>query len=254
VLSPDGRWLAFRSADGKTIRLWNVVGKEQVAIPNEISTVYGLSRDGETLAAFGRGPSAALQLWDRRRSTLLHEFPVVDPDAVMLSLDASTMAVIQADGTGTTISIWDGRSGKRQAVIHRDDREVVTTLSPDGTKVATVDGQGAVRLWNTQTGSLEASCLLPSGRRVGLRFFPDGKSILVGYSCEHLPFWRHAKISVRNTETLEEQVVLWRKDLRWRTVAMALAFAGWIAWVVVHHRRGRRGTIAQAEQSQEANP
>ena len=84
--------------------------------------------------------------------------------------------------------------------------------------------------------------------RIGLRFFPDGRSILVGYSCEDLPLWRHAKISVRNTDTLEEEVVLWRKDLRWQTATMALAFAGWLAWLVGRHRRRRRGSIAQADQ------
>ena len=251
VLSPDGKWLAFRSADGKTIRLWNVLEKKQVATvkpPNEISSVYGLSLDGKTLAAFRGGPSAALQLWDMRRSTLLHEFPVAYPEAVMLSLDGSTLALVQPRGTRTTISTWNVRSGKRQAVIHNDNWVVATALSPDGTKMATADRQGAIKLWNAQTGSLQASRPQPPGQRVGLRFFPDGRSILVGYSCEDLPLWRHAKISVRNTETLEEEVVLWRKDLRWQTATMALAFAGWLAWLVGRHRRRRRGSIAQADQ------
>ena len=53
-------------------------------------------------------------------------------------------------------------------------------FSPDGAILATGDGAGMVRLWNTQTGELKAAVQAHTNWAFSVAWSPDGKSFVTG--------------------------------------------------------------------------
>ena len=53
-------------------------------------------------------------------------------------------------------------------------------FSPDGTILATGDGTGTVRLWNTRTGELKAAVQAHTNWAFSVAWAPDGKFLYVG--------------------------------------------------------------------------
>jgi WD40 repeat protein len=77
-------------------------------------------------------------------------------------------------------SVWDLAAGRQLLSVPQfiDSRQRIVAFSPDGRRVAEVDCQGTVQLWDSATGENRATC--PIGIPVhDLAFTPDGR-ILVG--------------------------------------------------------------------------
>ncbi len=107
-------------------------------------------------------------------------------------LDANTLA---GDARDSTIKLWDIRSGERKRVAKlgtiMEPSAVgavapsftglgISALSPNGKTVATGRADGAVELWDSETGKLMRTLLGPAGPGSGVNaiaFSPDGKTL-----------------------------------------------------------------------------
>lgn len=75
-----------------------------------------------------------------------------------------------------TLRLWSGQSTSALA------------FTPDGTLLATVDHDDAIRLWNPATGTLVHRFPLPNSRAAALAFSPDGKLLAGSNGYGHVAF------------------------------------------------------------------
>jgi RNA polymerase sigma factor (sigma-70 family) len=149
ALSPDGKLLAAAEDTG-TVRVWEVAtGKERLAIKKHKGTdtnTVAFAPGGKTLATGGQ--DGAARLWDATTGKLLH------------TLDAR--AEITVKGVAQKFPLGAVRS---------------LSYSPDGKALVSGHGYWAV-FWDPATGKEVRR--LPYEGSCGLRFLPDGKTLLVG--------------------------------------------------------------------------
>jgi WD40 repeat protein len=84
----------------------------------------------------------------------------------------------------TTLSnvafVSDPATGKTTAESSFHEKDIVwATFSLDGKRVATVDKDGTVRIWDADTGKDVCPAMKIAGRITSLFFGPDGKSVLI---------------------------------------------------------------------------
>jgi WD40 repeat protein len=136
------------------------------------SLAYAL--DGSTLASASRDET--VKLWDlvtgRVRATFRGQSgPVVslafEPGGKLLATAAETLdrgpdgRVIAAKGH--EIKIWGVTTGQEKRTIEHRAAEVRSlTFSPDGARLATIDGEARARIWDVATGALQAAVGLPT--------------------------------------------------------------------------------------------
>ena len=94
------------------------------------------------------------------------------PETLTFSTDASIIATAH----GNSIYVWDTFTGNAFAMLdeHPDSIKGLA-LSPDGTKLATADGDWTVHLWEVNTGKYIKSLTGHPSAVNAVAFSPDGK-------------------------------------------------------------------------------
>ncbi|MFE0022453.1 toll/interleukin-1 receptor domain-containing protein [Amycolatopsis sp. NPDC059021] len=157
AFSPDGRVLATggpngSSGDGAGSNLWDPVNRVQLGapVPEPMSAVRSavFSQDGRTLVAAG-APAPADAKTDQAR-------PEAKP----------------------SVSFWDVETRKQVGTLDVGDTVYSVAASPDGQMLATASGNGAVRLWRTDTRQAIGEPLSGHTGPVGsVAFSPDGRTL-----------------------------------------------------------------------------
>jgi WD40 repeat protein len=167
--SPDGTRLAV--ARKEVVKVWDAAtGRVLHDFPDSATSV-AFSPDGRTLASAGReGLKVRDAVTGRKTYAVNGSF-----DFVLFSPDGSRLITLGNDG----ITFRDAATGKEVMVLrHRTEQRLdLAALSPDGRRLALVDGRNVIRLRDTASG--EEAVALPghAASVVGLAFSSDGRRL-----------------------------------------------------------------------------
>jgi WD40 repeat protein/serine/threonine protein kinase len=171
-------------------------GQVVVASRNGQLALHDLEKD-ETVRQFGDKRSRVYRLdvdWNSRRALVCSD----DPTAKLYDLDtgetvadlAHDTAVLwgefNADGTrvvtasGTSVTVWDARTGMSQRTLEHPDRVRVVCFDGDSQRVATGSWDAAARIWDVESGELLAGPLRHRNSVGSVDFSEDGNQLVTG--------------------------------------------------------------------------
>jgi WD40 repeat protein len=215
TFSPDGKVLAVAGADSQTVRLWEVAtGKDLRPRCGHRGDVHALAYapDGRTLASGGgdrQDGDTAIRVWDAASGRELRRLEghaarvhclAYAPDGRTLASggeredevrlwDVDSGACVRrlrrspASGEGTWLA-WAGVGGRRsptpEEAFGGDRRVSAVGFSPDGRTLAAGLDDGALVLWDAESGEERRRLPGHEGRVTALAFSPEGKRLLTG--------------------------------------------------------------------------
>jgi eukaryotic-like serine/threonine-protein kinase len=180
LFSEDGKTLAAGTRDG-FVRVWDVGSRElRQSYTGDRGLVWtvGFAPDGKSIVSAGQ--DGVLRFWDRATGQEITkvncEFEI---STLILAPDPSTTTVFCT--TGDSTRIYDLKKLDATSVIARHISSDINAvaMAPDGASIATVDGLGAISLWDVATGKLLKSFSCPEHAFSSVEFSPDGKLIAV---------------------------------------------------------------------------
>ena len=193
-ITSDGKYGVTCNSGSSTI--WDMKTLKvirQMKGHNYNSYSYDISPDGKQIATLDQLDDTAvlIKIWDRKIGKIVNDFKVLIPSCHSLWFlpDGNSIMV----KTGSEVKICNIASG---AVIQSVSHLMLATCSPDGTKIAGMMSEDDFVMLNIPSGEIVKTWSgLPSDSKQ-IRFFPDGKKILVETD--------NANFSIWNAETGEK--------------------------------------------------
>jgi WD40 repeat protein len=192
ALSPDGEWSVSRHKTG-LIRIWN---KDKKVVrefgdrcgPQELPYFTALSPDGAVLAV--GGPNGTTKLWAVPGGQLLRELGIRGGSGFSAAFSPDGKVVAIGHDGASLYAVATGKETRRTA----GDKSWISALafSPDGRTLASADGDGCVRVWESSTAKERRKFV---GHREGhdgvrcLAFTPDGKLLASGGEDTTILLW-----------------------------------------------------------------
>lgn len=188
--SPDGTRIVTASND-LTARVWDATTGERVAVLHgqgwALDAVF--SPDGaRVLAIFGNGRG---RIFDAESGELLTYYVGFGGQLSPTSFTPDGQKILAAPG-GRQAPILPTTEGAPDSLFElgiKDDKVSYATFSPDGLRAATASADGAVRVWQTDTGALD---LVLTGHDAAVTlasFSPDGRALLTASDDGSVRVW-----------------------------------------------------------------
>jgi WD40 repeat protein len=149
AFSPDGRTLASAGGFDRTIRLWDVATGQTVdVLPAHADAVLCLaySPTGDRLASAGY--DGVIQLWRAEDARHVREISVSQAVIRAVAFVPPRGDLLVAAGDDRAVRFWDAKTGDLLASWKTHlDAVGALVISPDGTRMASGDREGLIRLW-----------------------------------------------------------------------------------------------------------
>jgi WD40 repeat protein len=194
AIHPDGERLVSLCQD-YSLRVWDTGGKRQgrvfakgpwvnPSLPHQIQ----FSPDGRKLAV---GDNERVRLWDAATLRECESLPVPIGNVrqVAFSPDGRRLAA----GGGQEVVILDATTGS-QKLSCRLEREITAiAFSPDGQRLLTADREGEARLWDTASGTVQATLRGHVGEVFAAAFHPSGRRLATAGRDRTIRLWDVAR-------------------------------------------------------------
>ncbi len=213
--APNGKSVATSRND--SIKLWDITtgkARKHFVHPNQ-QTVTGLefSKQGHRLVT--RGIDSTVKVWDVRSAKLLQNYQKHQGQVFFATFTNDGTKVLSGGREPDfTAHLWEAKSGKTLLkLVGHQGKVYEAAVSPDNQKVATVAGDGKVRIWNLQTGQLLRSLPGRTGWPRSAFFVSGGQKL-----------W---------TVTVTGEMSLWETNTGRLLATLYTGFERKEAWVVV---------------------
>jgi WD40 repeat protein/serine/threonine protein kinase len=201
AFSPDGRALSSMTSDG-TIQGWDLQrGSERFAVKatGQPISAATFSPDGKCVLACGRDGS--MHVWDTDRGDekmSTHWVAGTYAERVAISPDGQ---LIVAGCSDRTVGVWNMQNGKCLDQLRGHVSQVnAIAINGDGTRIASAEQGGAMRLWEIEPGQQHGLQLLLLSEGIKtiscVAFSPDGKYLATGSYDHTLRLWEAASTDV----------------------------------------------------------
>ena len=201
AFSPDGKWLAVRSAppENSEIVILDVIYRRKIKalkVDREEWAPLAFAQAGKLLLA---ASDSSIRVWDvahwrEPRPLPGHEGGMI---AMAVSPDGRTVAT---GGYDSVVRVWD-MEHRNEVVQLRSDAGAVYSIafSPDGRTLAVGTHEGVIKLWNLPADQEVCTIRAHSSITEGLSFSPDGQTLASISYDKTLRLWHAPRLEQTNS-------------------------------------------------------
>ena len=177
-MSPDGHSVIFGTKSQNTYVL-DLTTCKLLTFPSSDSIFTYWSPQGNRIATISFTDASMVQVWDAHTGRNLASFHLAAPVSKLVWTPDGTRIVISGDKEVEVVNV-----ATQQIVLKviptRIDLLPVWTLSPDGTRIASLSGGNTVQVWDAVTGSKLNTYQSQGGRVEVMAWSADSQSIATG--------------------------------------------------------------------------
>ncbi|NEU75090.1 hypothetical protein PI95_021660 [Hassallia byssoidea VB512170] len=186
--SGQGNMIASGSAD-KTIKIWRVSDSKLIRTLSghngDVNSV-SFSPDSQTIAS--GSADKTIKIWRISDGTLLKT--LTGHTGAVNSVAFSPDGKIASGSADKTIKIWRISDAMPKTISAHNDQVTSVSFSPDGQTLASASFDTAIKLWNSQDGTLLQTFLGHTIEVFGVSFSPDGQTLASASGDQSVILWR----------------------------------------------------------------
>lgn len=165
--SPDGEIVISSSWDG-TVRLWKIKDQKHIKLRHRLAEYASFSHDGKYIITAGDCKTRVYTIPKRTK--------VYEGQGNTINLSKDSRYAVSVNWKEIRLTELFGQL--ERTLLNKCKRANVALFSPNGKTIVSASSDKLLKVWDTQTGSLQKSFKCSFKETSNLAFSPDGKLLI----------------------------------------------------------------------------